>query len=68
MHILGVKVTEIAKILQHLGFVAGDIPFKYLSIKLSTKKLTLLQWQLLIDRIVKKISSWIANLSYAGRI
>lgn len=52
-------------ILKEMGFVLSELPFKYLGIPLSTKKLSLLQWQPLID----KITTWTAKkLSYAGRI
>jgi len=45
------------------------MPFRYLGVPLATKKLSIVQWQPLIDRIVAKISSWTAKkLSYAGRV
>ncbi|XP_019224291.1 PREDICTED: uncharacterized protein LOC109205978 [Nicotiana attenuata] len=40
-----------------------------LGIPLSTKKIALIQWQPLVDKITAKISSWTAKkLSYAGRV
>ncbi|XP_019252766.1 PREDICTED: uncharacterized protein LOC109231563 [Nicotiana attenuata] len=57
------------EILQNTGYSLGELPFKYLDIPLDTKKLTTLQWQPLIDKIVARISSWTARkLSYAGRV
>ncbi|XP_019233638.1 PREDICTED: uncharacterized protein LOC109214193 [Nicotiana attenuata] len=43
--------------LNYLGFVQGELPFKYLGIPLSSKKIALIRWQPLIDRITGKISS-----------
>lgn len=68
MYFGGVKQEDKDNILRHLGFVHGTLPFKYLGVPLSTKKLTLLQWQPLIEKITAKITSWTAKkLSYAGR-
>ncbi|XP_075079797.1 uncharacterized protein LOC142165056 [Nicotiana tabacum] len=65
----GVKQKVKKQILDHLGFVQGELPFKYLGIPLSTKKIVLIQWKPLIDRITAKISSWTAKkLSYDGRV
>ncbi|WMV07514.1 hypothetical protein MTR67_000899 [Solanum verrucosum] len=65
----GVAQSEKDRILQVLGYTQGDLPFKYLGIPLSTKKLTLLQWQPLIEKMVGRITSWTAKkLSYAGRV
>lgn len=56
-------------ILQCLGLKRGDLPFKYLGVPLFTKKLSLIQWQPLIEKMTKKITSWTAKtLSYAGRV
>uniref|UniRef100_A0A0V0HM10 Putative ovule protein n=1 Tax=Solanum chacoense TaxID=4108 RepID=A0A0V0HM10_SOLCH len=63
----GVSSIESAKIIQYTGFTAGQLPFKYLGIPLSTKKLSLMQWSPLIEKIVAKISSWTTRkLSHAG--
>ncbi|XP_015077353.1 uncharacterized protein LOC107021245 [Solanum pennellii] len=45
-----------------------ELPFKYLGVPLSTKKMSVMQWHPLIDRILARINSWTAReLSYAGR-
>lgn len=45
------------------------MPFKYFGIPLSTKKMSLIQWQPLIEKIIARIASWTSKkLSYAGRI
>jgi len=56
-------------ILQQIGFVKGLLPFRYLGVPLSTRKLSVGQCQQLIDRILGKITTWIVKfLSYAGRL
>ncbi|OIT32162.1 hypothetical protein A4A49_57678, partial [Nicotiana attenuata] len=62
----GVQREERDRILLHLGYGQGEMPFKYLGIPLSTKKISMIQWQPLIQKIVARISSWTAKkLSYA---
>ncbi|XP_060211885.1 uncharacterized protein LOC132639460 [Lycium barbarum] len=64
----GVKQTDRDQILSQLGYGLGELPFKYLGIPLSTKRLSILQWQPLITKITSRIASWTAKkLSYAGR-
>ena len=50
----GVFGTVKCHIQQTLGYSHGALPFRYLGIPLSTKKLNLIQWQPLIDQIVEK--------------
>lgn len=65
----GMAQKEREQILHKLGFGQGELPFKYLGIPLSTKKLSLMQWQPLIDKMVPRISNWTSKkLSYARRI
>nr|XP_009631716.1 uncharacterized protein LOC104121426 [Nicotiana tomentosiformis] len=65
----GVKQAVKDRILAHLGFTSRPLPFKYLDIPLSTKKITLIEWQPLIEKITTKISSSTTKkLSYAGRV
>lgn len=45
------------------------MPFRYLGIPLSSKKLNIKHYQVLIDKIVSRITHWSAFLlSYAGRV
>ena len=56
------------QIVQQLGYNMEELPFKYLGVLLSTKKMSVLQWYPLIDKIMARINSWKARkLSYAGR-
>ncbi|XP_070016028.1 uncharacterized protein [Nicotiana sylvestris] len=56
-------------IVQELGLLEDELPFKYLGVTLLTKKLSLVQWQPLIEKIVARISAWTTKkLSYGGRV
>ncbi|XP_070021911.1 uncharacterized protein LOC142177638 [Nicotiana tabacum] len=57
------------EILQAVGFSKGELPFKYLGIPLSTKRISMSQCQPLVDKILGRITSWTSRyLSYAGRL
>ncbi|KAG5594737.1 hypothetical protein H5410_035969 [Solanum commersonii] len=63
-----VTSQEKEQILYSTGFTCGDLPFKYLGVPLSTKKISLIQWYPLITKMIARISSWTSKkLSYAGR-
>ncbi|XP_060201738.1 uncharacterized protein LOC132630180 [Lycium barbarum] len=56
-------------IIQTLGFSIGKLPFKYLGVPLSSKKLTVAQCQPLLEKMLGRITSWTTKfLSYAGRL
>ena len=56
------------QMVQQLGYNMEELPFKYLGVPLSTKKMTVMQWYPLIEKIMARITSWTARkLSYAGR-
>ena len=64
----GVQKEVKQQIAQQLGYNIEELPFKYLGVPLSTKKMSILQWHPLIERIMARITSWTARkLSYAGR-
>ncbi|XP_058784051.1 uncharacterized protein LOC131658815 [Vicia villosa] len=47
---------------------AGTLPFKYLGVPITSRKLHIALYQPLINKIVQRMSSWTASLlSYAGR-
>ncbi|KAK9667941.1 hypothetical protein RND81_13G022300 [Saponaria officinalis] len=49
--------------------VEGQLPFKYLGIPMSSKRLRSVDCQLLVDKVVARIRGWgTRKLSYAGRI
>ena len=51
-----------------VGIYNGGTTFQILRVPLSTKKISIIQWYPLIDKIMARINSWTAKkLSYAGR-
>nr|XP_016449081.1 PREDICTED: uncharacterized protein LOC107774127 [Nicotiana tabacum] len=56
------------QIMDILGYTKGELPFVYLGIPLSTKRLSAIQCEPLIERMLRRIQSWtIKFMSYAGR-
>ncbi|XP_074318047.1 uncharacterized protein LOC141654831 [Silene latifolia] len=65
----GVQASTMDDILQISGFKKGSLPFKYLGVPISSKKLTKNEGRKLTDKITARIRAWGANhLSYAGRL
>ncbi|XP_019224105.1 PREDICTED: uncharacterized protein LOC109205806 [Nicotiana attenuata] len=55
-------------IMNMLGYTKEKLPFMYLGVPLSTKRLTAMQCEPLIDRMLNRIQCWTTRfLSYAGR-
>ncbi|XP_047251450.1 uncharacterized protein LOC124886623 [Capsicum annuum] len=65
----GVEITVQQSIMQILEYEKGDLPFKYLGMPFSSKKLTISQCMPLVNKITTKITTWMEkSLSYAGRV
>lgn len=65
----GVRPDIQEQILNTFGWSKGELPFKYLGVPLSSRKLTVIQCQPLIKKILNRIDCWASKLlSYAGRI
>lgn len=57
-----------AEILQELGFAQGQMTFNYLGVPLPIKKVAIVQYQLLIEKLMERIHTWTTRfLSYAGK-
>jgi hypothetical protein len=51
------------------SFAEGSLPFRYLGIPLTSRKLSIHHYMPLVDRIVERIRNWSAKLlSHAGRL
>ncbi|XP_070035221.1 uncharacterized protein [Nicotiana tomentosiformis] len=56
------------QIMDILGYTKGELPFRYLGVPLRTKRLSVIQCEPLIERMLNMIQSWTTKfLSYAGR-
>ncbi|XP_074305322.1 uncharacterized protein LOC141640417 [Silene latifolia] len=65
----GVRANTVNEVLQISGFKKGDLPFKYLRVPISSKKLSKNEVRKLIDKITAKIRAWgTKHLTYAGRL
>lgn len=65
----GVSLVVQEKIWQRLEFARGKLSFKYLGVPLSTKMLSVMQCQPLIDKMIDRITTWAAKLlTYTGRV
>ncbi|XP_048502698.1 uncharacterized protein LOC125498517 [Beta vulgaris subsp. vulgaris] len=57
-----------SRILQVTGFQLGSFPFRYLGVSITSKRISIADCDVLVDRILKRIMYWSSrNLSYAGR-
>lgn len=65
----GVSIIVQQNIMEKLGFPKGEMPIRYLGVPLSIKRMSVIQFQPLLDRMLGRITSWTTKfLSYAGRI
>ncbi|XP_059310959.1 uncharacterized protein LOC132062399 [Lycium ferocissimum] len=65
----GLKPDIQQNILEALEFTRDELPFRYLGIPLSSKRLSIMQCKRLIDKILTRIKSWTTRfLSYAERL
>lgn len=49
------------------GFHKGALPFRYLDVPISSNKLSIVECEIMVDKITTRIRSWGSrNLSYAG--
>nr|GEX83317.1 putative RNA-directed DNA polymerase, eukaryota, reverse transcriptase zinc-binding domain protein [Tanacetum cinerariifolium] len=70
-NIFGIGVTndEISSMTSWTGCAAGCFPFTYLGLLIGANMNLTSNWQILIDRFQKRLSSWKANLlSIGGRL
>lgn len=65
----GVREKDQQHILNIHGFVKRELPFRYFGVPLSTKRLSIIQCQPLIEKMIGRITRWTTILlSYAGRV
>ncbi|KAK9677000.1 hypothetical protein RND81_11G115300 [Saponaria officinalis] len=65
----GVADSLISRIESEVGIQRGRVPFKYLGVNISPKRLSVAECAGLVDRVVEKIRVvGVRNISYAGRV
>ncbi|XP_074265267.1 uncharacterized protein LOC141587691 [Silene latifolia] len=65
----GMNNALIDEVQRRTGMKQGTVPFKYLGVSVSSKKLSVLECNCLVDKIVDKVRSMGSrHLSYAGRL
>lgn len=68
MYFGGVPLTVLQEILDVLGYIMGELPFRYLGVPLSTRKFTAQQCEPLVEKMLGKVTSWTSRFrSYVGR-
>lgn len=65
----GNNMQQTTSLASHFGFTVGSLPVRYLGLPLLPHKLKPSDYQSLLDKITKRISSWVVrHLSFAGHI
>lgn len=60
---------ELEDLCEATRYQKGTLPFRYLGISISAKKLSSLDCEVLIDKMTARIRTWnLRNMSYAGRV
>lgn len=59
---------ELADLCEIIGYKTGQLPLRYLGVSISAKKLSVMDCEVLIDKLTSRIKLWGSkHLSYAGR-
>ncbi|XP_074265572.1 uncharacterized protein LOC141588011 [Silene latifolia] len=67
--LIGIDQSTEAAILEYTGFKKGSLPFKYLGVKISHKRFSKGDCNILVDRMMKRIRGWNKKkISYSGRL
>ncbi|KAL2894924.1 hypothetical protein RDABS01_010833 [Bienertia sinuspersici] len=65
----GMKEVQVQQILQETGFRRGSLPFRYLGIPISSKRISIGHCESLIEKMTARIRMWSSkNMSYAARV
>ncbi|XP_074314107.1 uncharacterized protein LOC141649312 [Silene latifolia] len=65
----GMSPAIVQKVLHGTGFKKGELPFKYLGVKISHKRLSKIDCNILVDRMINRIRGWNSRkISYSGRL
>lgn len=60
---------ELEDVCEAKGYQKGTLPFRFLGVPISAKKLSSLDCEVLVDKMTARIRTWsLRNMSYAGRV
>ena len=69
IYFCGVNEDTARELADSVQMQMGELPFRYLGVPLTSKKLTNAQCKPLVEKITNRAQTWMANLlSYAGRL
>lgn len=58
---------DATRMTQFCGFVRGSLPFKYLGVPISVRRIKARDCELLVDKMITRVRVWsTGNLSFAG--
>lgn len=69
IYICGIQDSVARELSEIMHMPIGELPFKYLMVPLTSKKLSYAQSKPLVEKITSRAQTWMAHLlSYAGRL
>ncbi|XP_056688147.1 uncharacterized protein [Spinacia oleracea] len=65
----GMPESDVARVIAASGFTRSTLPFRYLGVPICSKKITVAQCEMLVDKMTARIKVWSSrNLSYTARM
>ena len=69
IYCVGMEDTDVQRIASASGFSLGSLPFRYLGVPISSRKIRIADCEQLVDKITARIIVWKSrHISYAGRL
>jgi len=64
-----IKNTIVEDLCELTEYTRGKLPFKFLGVPITTKRLSAIDCEMLVQKMIMKVKVWgTRNLSYAGRV
>ena len=69
LYTTGMKQDEVHRLVDVSGFKKGSLPFRYLGVPISHKRISTKECMVLVDKMTKRVRTWSSrHLSYQGRL